>query len=136
MRLVDHLLRRDRGFEETAQIGVGVEQAARYGVRHGLRHLRAGGIVEIDAPMPFIGQRKRRKSAAHGLDRKIRHCLHPLVFYVPGHGHGLPTRWWMASTAFCISSVQVTSTEDSAVSSWAMVVAPTMFAVTKGRLAT
>ena len=63
MRVVDHRLRGDRRLEEAAEIGVGLEQALRHGVGHRPRHLRAGGIVEIDAPPALVGDAERRKLA-------------------------------------------------------------------------
>ena len=58
-------LRGDRRREEAAEIGVGLEQAFRHRVGDRPRHLRAGRIVEIDAPLAAVGDAERRKLCAH-----------------------------------------------------------------------
>ncbi len=70
MGVVHDLLRGERRGEKAAEIGIGGKQAVRYGVGHGTRHLRAGRIIQIDAPATFVAETKRRKILAHAVDGK------------------------------------------------------------------
>src|SRR5690606_1915713 len=105
-------------------------QMIRFRYRRGALELRPCG--EQRHQPQSAGLLHRRGQPVHRADMDRAHAGSSLADY----GQGLPKRWCSSSTAFCISCVHVTSAESSASVNCAMLVAPMMLDVTKGRCVT